>query len=102
MAHLQRRPRVLKIREIEAFVLRAGTQVRHAAKLWRVRGYKTMILQSERRLSHQLPFRVCRLEAGLGGNTQVELASTRHREGPYVPIRVEPSQGCLPKPQAVA
>ena len=42
-----------------------------------------MILQSERRLSHQLPFRVCRLEAGLGGNTQVELASTRHREGWY-------------------
>jgi len=35
MAHLQRRPRVPKIREIEAFVLRAGTQVRHAAKLWR-------------------------------------------------------------------
>jgi hypothetical protein len=35
MAHLQKRPRVLKIRKIEAFVLRAGTQVRHAAKLWR-------------------------------------------------------------------
>jgi hypothetical protein len=35
MAHLQKRPRVLKIRKIEAFVLRAGTQERHAAKLRR-------------------------------------------------------------------
>jgi len=35
MEHLQRHPRVLKTRLIEAFVLRAGTQVRHAAKLWR-------------------------------------------------------------------
>ena len=35
MAHLQRRPRVLMIREIKAFVLRAGTQECHAAKLRR-------------------------------------------------------------------
>ena len=35
MAHLQRRPRVPRKCEIEALVSRAGTQVRHAAKLWR-------------------------------------------------------------------
>nr|BAJ07024.1 hypothetical protein [uncultured bacterium] len=36
MAHLQRRPRVPRIREIKAFVSQADTQVRHAAKLWRL------------------------------------------------------------------
>ena len=35
MTHLQRRPKVLKIRKIEAFVSWAGTQVCHAAKLRR-------------------------------------------------------------------
>ena len=35
MARLQIYPRVLGIREIEAFVLRAGRQAHHAAKLWR-------------------------------------------------------------------
>jgi hypothetical protein len=35
MAHLQKRPQVPRIRKIGAFVFRAGTQERHAAKLRR-------------------------------------------------------------------
>jgi hypothetical protein len=35
MAHLHLCPHVKGCRSIEAFVFRAGRQVRHAAKLWR-------------------------------------------------------------------
>ena len=59
------------------------------------------VQQPERRLSYQLPFWISRLGAGLCGNTQAELAPTRYRDGSQN-MRVLPSQGCLPKPQAVA
>jgi hypothetical protein len=45
--------------------------------------------------------RICRLGADSGGDTRVELAPTRYREGSQE-LRVIPSQGCWPKPQAVA
>ncbi len=47
------------------------------------------------------PLRICRLGAGSCGNTRAELAPTRYRDGSQI-MRVLPSQGCLPKPQAVA
>jgi hypothetical protein len=66
-----------------------------------VRGRETVIYQPERRLSYQLPFWISRLGAGSCGNTRAELAPTRYRDGTRSK-RVLPSQGCLPKPQAVA
>jgi hypothetical protein len=80
----------------------------------RVRGFESFIYQHVRRLSHQLPFWMSRLGAGSHGNMRAELAPTRRREGNQGLVRgmkmglptacpkgVEPSQGCLPKPQAV-
>ena len=69
-----------------------------------VRGRETFIYRSERRSSHQLPLRMCRQRAGSCGNHAVgvtELAPTGSREGSQR-VRVVPSQGGQPKPQAVA
>ena len=66
-----------------------------------VRGRETDILQPERRLLHQLPFWMYRQGAGSCGNTWAELAPTRSR-GSSQRLRVVPSQGGRPKPQAVA
>jgi len=48
-----------------------------------------------------LLFWICRMGAGSCGDTRAELAPTRYRDGSQN-MRVLPSQGCWPKPQAAA